>query len=70
MKLSVIGNDINTGEQVAFAKFYDSSDLVFGKTFLNVYSWDANGHRKDFQWKNFERIEPMEPEFIKLFEQT
>jgi len=68
MKFSVIGNDIKTGEQVAFAKYYDSSELVFGKMFLNVYSWDANGHRKDFQWKNFERIETMEPELIQLFE--
>jgi hypothetical protein len=67
MKLSVIGNDIKTGEQVAFAKYYDSSDLFFGKMFLNVYSWDANGHRKDFQWKNFERIEVMEPELIRAF---
>ena len=67
MKLSVIGNDIKTGEQVAYAKYYDSSDLLFGKMFLNVYSWDANGHRKDFQWKNFERIEPMEQEIIKSF---
>ena len=67
MKLSVIGNDIKTGEQVAFAKYYDSSDLFFGKMFLNVYSWDANGHRKDFQWKNFERIEIMEPELIRAF---
>ncbi len=60
MKFSFIGNDIRTGEQVAFAKYYESSDLRFGKTFLNVYSWDANGHRKDFQWKNFERIEEMD----------
>jgi hypothetical protein len=70
MKLSVIGNDIKTGEQVAFAKYYDSSDLVFGKMFFNVYSWDANGHRKDFQWKNFERIQPMEPDLIHLFEKS
>ena len=70
MKLSVIGNDIKTGEQMAFAKFYDSSDLRFGKMFLNVYSWDANGHRKDFQWKNFERIEPMDPELVTLFEKS
>ncbi len=68
MKLSVIGNDIKTGEQVAFAKYYDSSDLAFGKMFFNVYSWDTNGHRKDFQWKNFERIQPMEPELIKQFD--
>ena len=67
MKLSVIGNDIKTGEQVAFAKYYDSTDLVFGKMFMNVYSWDSNGHRKDFQWKNFERIEPMEAELIRTF---
>jgi hypothetical protein len=60
MKFYFIGNDIRTGEQVAFAKYYDSTDLRFGKTFMNVYSWDANGHRKDFRWKNFERIEEME----------
>jgi hypothetical protein len=70
MKLSVVGNDIKTGEQMAFAKYFDSSDLVFGKMFMNVYSWDANGHRKDFQWKNFERIEPMEPELIRSFEES
>jgi hypothetical protein len=60
MKFSFIGNDINSGEQIAFAKYYGVSDLKFGKTFRNVYSWDASGHRKDFQWKNFERIEEME----------
>ena len=70
MKLSVIGNDIKTGEQVAYAKYYDSADLLFGKMFLNVYSWDANGHRKDFQWKNFERIEPLEPESVQAFERN
>ena len=68
MKFSVIGNDIQTGEQVAFAKYFDSSHLVFGKMFLNVYSWDPSGRRKNFQWKNFERIEPMEPEQITLFD--
>jgi hypothetical protein len=67
MKLSVIGNDIKTGEQVAFAKYYDSSDLLFGSVFLNVYSWDANGHRKDFRWKNFERIAPLDQEAVQTF---
>jgi Ion channel len=67
MKFSFIGNDIRTGEQVAFAKYYDSSDLRFGKTFLNVYSWDANGHRKDFVWKNFERIEEMDASLQEQF---
>ena len=28
--------------------------------FLNVYSWDPNGRRKNFKWANFERIEPMD----------
>jgi hypothetical protein len=60
MKFSFIGNDYRSGEQVTFTKYYDSSHLKFGKTFRNVYSWDANGHRKDFQWKNFERIDEME----------
>ena len=60
MKFSFIGNDIKTGEQVAYAKYYDSRHLRFGKMFLNVYSWDPNGRRKNFRWGNFERIEPME----------
>jgi hypothetical protein len=68
MKFSFIGNDIRSGEQVAFAKYYNAADLRFGKTFHNVYSWDANGHRKDFQWKNFERIEEMESTLQKRFE--
>ncbi|MCX6304699.1 MAG: potassium channel family protein [Bacteroidetes bacterium] len=60
MKFSFIGNDIKTGEQVAYAKYYDSRHLSFGKRFLNVYSWDPNGRRRDFHWGNFEKIEPME----------
>jgi hypothetical protein len=60
MKFSFIGNDIKTGEQVAYAKYYDSRHLSFGKMFLNVYSWDPNGRRKNFRWGNFERIEPMD----------
>jgi hypothetical protein len=60
MKFSFIGNDIKTGEQVAYAKYYDSRHLSFGKMFLNVYSWDPNGRRKNFRWGNFERIETME----------
>src|ERR1035438_7976681 len=59
MKFSFIGTDIGSGEQVAFAKYYDSNDLRYGTTFLNVYSWDTNGRRKDFRWKNFERIGEM-----------
>jgi hypothetical protein len=62
MKFSFIGNDVRTGEQVAFAKYYDSNDLLYGTTFLNVYSWDTNGRRKDFRWKNFERIGEMDAE--------
>ncbi|MEI7726871.1 MAG: hypothetical protein WCK09_17305 [Bacteroidota bacterium] len=60
MKFSFIGNDIKTGEQVAYAKYYDSRHLSFGKMFLNVYSWDPNGRRRNFRWGNFERIETME----------
>jgi len=67
MKFSFIGNDIKTGEQVAFAKYYDSRQLSFGKMFLNVYSWDVNGRRKNFRWGNFERIEPMEATLAKGF---
>jgi hypothetical protein len=61
MKFSFIGNDIKTGEQVAYAKYYDSRHLRFGQMFLNVYSWDPNGRRKNFRWGNFERIEEMDP---------
>jgi hypothetical protein len=67
MKFSFIGNDIKTGEQVAFAQYYDSRHLRFGKMFLNVYSWDTNGRRKNFRWGNFERIEEMDRELRELF---
>lgn len=67
MKFSFIGNDIKTGEQVAFAQYYDSSHLRFGKMFLNVYSWDTNGRRKNFHWGNFERIEEMDNNLIDRF---
>ncbi len=62
MKFSFIGNDIKTGEQVAFAKYFDTRHLSFGTMFMNVYSWDENGRRRNFRWGNFERIEPMEKE--------
>ncbi len=67
MKFSFIGNDIKTGEQVAYAKYYDSRHLSFGKMFLNVYSWDPNGRRKNFRWRNFEKIEEMEKKHIDQF---
>lgn len=67
MKFSFVGNDLRTGEQVAFAKYYDSRDLRFGTSFLNVYSWDTNGKRKDFRWKNFEKIESLSPEKVQNF---
>ena len=67
MKFEVIGNDIKTGEQVAFAKYYDSTNIRFGKTFMNVYSWDPGGHRKDFKWNNFEKIVEMEGEKVREF---
>ena len=67
MKFSFIGNDIKTGEQVAYAKYYDSRHLEFGKMFLNVYSWDVNGRRKNFKWGNFERIEVMEEGRMRRF---
>lgn len=70
MKFSVIGNDMKTGEQVAFAKYFDTSHLRFGKTFSNVYSWNTSGHRTDFRWKNFERIEPMEQDKVNIFLKT
>jgi len=70
MKFSFIGTDIRSGEQVAFAKYYDTNNLKFGTTFLNVYSWDPNGRRKDFRWKNFERIGKMDTQKIAQFNKT
>jgi hypothetical protein len=67
MKFSFIGNDIRTGDQVAFARYFDSGHLRFGTIFLNVYSWDINGRRKDFHWRNFEKIGPMEQKQIAAF---
>ncbi|MGE5425056.1 MAG: potassium channel family protein [Syntrophothermus sp.] len=67
MKFSIIGNDIKSGEQVAFMKYFDSHDLRFGTIFHNVYSWDENGRRKDFRWKNFEKIDVMSEEHKRLF---
>jgi hypothetical protein len=67
MKFNFIGSDIKSGEQVAHSVHYDSSLVRFGKIFLNVYSWDSDGHRKDFHWKNFERIEPASEQEINLF---
>jgi len=67
MKFAFIGNDIRTGDQVAHARYYSSNDLRFGKMFRNVYSWDTSGRRYNFEWKNFERIEPVEEEKIHEF---
>jgi len=67
MKFSFIGNDMKTGEQVAYAKYYVSNQIRFGTTFENVYSWDINGRRKNFKWKNFEKIELPEQNEIDRF---
>jgi hypothetical protein len=67
MKFSFIGNDIRNGDQVAYARYFDSGHLRFGTIFMNVYSWDINGRRKDFRWNNFEKIEPMEEKHVTGF---
>jgi hypothetical protein len=67
MKFNFTGSDIKSGEQVAHSVHYDSSMIRFGKVFLNVYSWDNDGHRKDFRWKNFERIEEASEKEIRSF---
>jgi hypothetical protein len=59
MKFSFVGNNVRHGDQVAFTKYYDTSHIRFGTMFQNVYSWDESGHRTDFRWKNFERIDEM-----------
>jgi hypothetical protein len=70
MKFNFIGNDIKSGEQVAQSVHYDSSMILFGRIFLNVYSWDSAGHRKDFKWGNFEKIETATDEEIAKFKTT
>jgi hypothetical protein len=70
MKFNFIGNDIKSGEQVARSVHYDSSMIRFGRIFLNVYSWDSTGHRTDFRWGNFEKIEPASDEEIARFKHT
>lgn len=67
MKFSFIGNDIKTGEQVAFAHYYDSGEVGFGTLFLNVYSWDETGRRTNFRWKNFEKIDRMNEDQMSQF---
>ncbi len=67
MKLNLIGNDIRSGEQVALAVFYDTHAIRFGRMFLNVYSWDSQGRRHDFQWDHFEKLEPLEDPEIRSF---
>jgi len=70
MKFNFIGSDIKSGEQVARSVRYDSSMLRFGRIFLNVYSWDSAGHRSDFRWGNFEKIEPVDQEVIRQFKSS
>ncbi|MCX6287922.1 MAG: hypothetical protein NTY96_12490, partial [Bacteroidetes bacterium] len=67
IKYAFIGNDINTGEQVAHAVYYDSTRFKFGKMFDNVYSWDERGRRVNFKWRNFEKIEPLEEDIRREF---
>jgi hypothetical protein len=67
MKLNLIGNDITSGEQVALSVFYDTRSIRFGRMFLNVYSWDAQGRRHDFRWGHFEKVEPLEEEVVRGF---
>lgn len=67
MKFNFIGSDIKSGEQVARSVRYDTSMIRFGRIFLNVYSWDSDGHRSDFRWGNFEKIEPASDEEIAGF---
>lgn len=67
IKFSLIENDIKTGEQVSFARYYDSRQIAFGQQLLNVYSWDNNGRRKNFRWRNFERTEELEQEMVQRF---
>jgi len=67
MKYAFIGNNIRSGDQMAHAKYYETKDLRFGKLFRNIYSWDEQGRRTNFRWKNFERIDDLEEKIKKSF---
>lgn len=58
MKFSIIGYDVESGDQISHVALYNSKDIRFGKMFLNVYSWNQEGQRTGFHWKDFEKIEP------------
>ena len=67
MKFNFVGSDIKNGDQIAHSAYYSSDDIRFGRKFLNVYSWDTNGHRTNFKWENFEKMEELEDSRIKDF---
>ncbi|MBN1198752.1 MAG: two pore domain potassium channel family protein [Bacteroidales bacterium] len=67
MKYNFIGDDIRSGDHIAHSVYYDSGTIRFGRMFLSIYDWHHAGHRKNFQWKNFERIEPLEEWLVEAF---
>jgi hypothetical protein len=67
MKFTFFGNDIQSGDQIAHSAYYDSSMIRFGKWFRNIYDWDEKGCRRNFQWRNFEKIEHLPEADIQEF---
>jgi hypothetical protein len=70
LKFNFVGSDIKNGDQIAHSVYFSSEDIRFGKKFLNVYSWDVRGHRTNFQWENFEKMEELENSKIEAFLKT
>jgi len=70
MKFNFIGNDIRSGEQIAHSVYYDSTMIRFGRLFYSVYDWDVAGRRRNFQWKNFEKIDSLEENLIRSFKEN
>lgn len=69
MKYNFVGNDIRTGDQIAHAVYYDSTRIRFGRMFQSIYDWHHKGHRRNFRWKDFETIEPLEDRLIHGFKE-
>ncbi|MFC2101502.1 potassium channel family protein [Bacteroidota bacterium] len=68
MKYNFIGDDIRSGDHLAHSVYYDSSMIRFGRMFQSIYDWHHEGHRRNFQWKKFEKIEPLEDQLVKRFQ--
>lgn len=67
LKYNFVGNDLRSGDQIARSVYYDSNMIRFGRMFQSIYDWHHAGHRKNFTWKDFEKIEPLEDDLEQGF---